>query len=38
LRNMGWKVIRLWKHEVKKDLDVCLARIIEAVESRDSRR
>jgi DNA mismatch endonuclease (patch repair protein) len=27
LREMGWVVIRLWGHEVKKDLSNCIARI-----------
>jgi DNA mismatch endonuclease, patch repair protein len=30
LREMGWKVIRLWKHEVKGDLDKSLDRVITA--------
>jgi DNA mismatch endonuclease (patch repair protein) len=31
LRGMGWTVIRLWQHEVEKDLDGCIRRIISAV-------
>jgi DNA mismatch endonuclease (patch repair protein) len=32
LRRTGWRVIRLWQHQVKRDLDQCLARIIEEVQ------
>jgi DNA mismatch endonuclease (patch repair protein) len=28
LRGMGWKVIRLWKHELQKDPDGCIERIV----------
>lgn len=31
LRRMGWKIIRIWQHEVKNGLDACIDRIIEAV-------
>lgn len=31
LRDMGWTVVRLWGHEVKKDLDGCLGRVQEAL-------
>jgi len=31
LRDMSWQVIRLWKHQVKEDLDRCLEKIIEAL-------
>ncbi len=27
LRKMGWRVIRIWQHEVKKDLESCVNRI-----------
>lgn len=27
LRNKGWKVIRLWEHEIYSDLNRCIARI-----------
>ncbi len=27
LRRMGWRVIRVWKHQVKRDLEGCVARI-----------
>lgn len=25
LRSLGWKVVRLWQHEVKRDLETCMA-------------
>jgi DNA mismatch endonuclease (patch repair protein) len=31
LRMMGWTVIRLWQHQVERDLDGCVSNIIEAV-------
>lgn len=36
LRKMGWKVIRLWQHDLKRDFDGCIARIISAVKEADS--
>ena len=35
LQAMGWRVIRLWQHEIKQDFEGCITRIIAAV--RDSR-
>lgn len=34
LRKMGWKVIRLWKHDVKNDLSGCISRITESISER----
>lgn len=31
LRGMGWTVIRLWQHEVQKDFESCINRIITTV-------
>lgn len=31
LRNMGWKVIRIWQHEIKKNFNVCISKIETAV-------
>ena len=31
LREMGWTVIRLWQHEVQKDFESCIDRIVSAV-------
>jgi DNA mismatch endonuclease (patch repair protein) len=37
LRRMGWHVIRIWQHEIKRDLESCVAKIVSAVEhKRDS--
>jgi DNA mismatch endonuclease, patch repair protein len=34
LRRMGWKVVRLWEHQIAADVDACVARIAAAVENR----
>jgi DNA mismatch endonuclease (patch repair protein) len=31
LQGMGWTVIRVWQHEVKKDLESVVSKIIEAI-------
>ncbi|NPU84427.1 MAG: very short patch repair endonuclease [Syntrophaceae bacterium] len=31
LNKMGWKVIRIWQHELEKDFDECIDRILEVV-------
>lgn len=36
LRRMGWRVIRLWQHDVERDLTGCLARVKRALH-RDRR-
>lgn len=33
LRVMGWTVVRLWQHQVEKDFDGCIDRILLAVSS-----
>ncbi len=30
IRRMGWRVIRLWQHEIKDDLPSCVERIVVA--------
>lgn len=30
LRRRGWRVIRVWEHQVKRDLASCVARIVDA--------
>ena len=30
LENGGWKVIRLWEHEIKQDLDSCVSKVLSA--------
>lgn len=32
LRTAGWVVVRLWEHEVKKDVEACVDRIVSALE------
>lgn len=34
LRRRGWRVIRLWQHQVESDLDACVASIAAAVNAR----
>ncbi len=31
LRRMGWKVVRLWEHQIKKDSGSCIGRVIVAI-------
>ncbi len=31
LRRMGWKVVRLWEHQVKSDIEACGDRVTRAV-------
>lgn len=32
LRSKGWKVIRLWQHEVERDFETCIDRIVGLLE------
>lgn len=32
LRRMGWRVIRIWQHEIDRDLEACLEKISTAIE------
>ena len=32
IRNMGWRVIRIWKHQIKKDFNSCVVKIAKTVE------
>ena len=32
LRRMGWKVVRLWEHQVDADIDACAGRVVEFLE------
>jgi len=32
LRGQGWKVIRIWQHEVKKDIDKVIEKIIRTID------
>ena len=38
LAEAGWVVVRLWGHEVKKDLDGCIQRVEEALPERSPSR
>jgi len=31
LREMGWMVIRVWQHEIQKDFEACIDRIIASI-------
>ena len=33
LRRAGWTVVRIWEHQLERDPDRCLGRIIEAIET-----
>jgi DNA mismatch endonuclease (patch repair protein) len=32
LRRSGWKVVRIWEHQVEQDLPRCIARVLAAVQ------
>ena len=34
LKRMGWKVVRIWQHELNKDFEKCIARIILEVQKK----
>jgi len=34
LRRLGWKVMRIWEHQVENSLDDCLTRILSAYNAR----
>jgi DNA mismatch endonuclease (patch repair protein) len=34
LRGMGWRVIRIWQHQLKKDPEACIFKIMNAITSR----
>jgi DNA mismatch endonuclease (patch repair protein) len=37
LRRMEWTVIRLWQHEVEKNIDACIDRIVTAVHGHEEK-
>lgn len=37
LRYRGWRVIRLWQHQIEKDLEACIDRICEALDESQKR-
>jgi DNA mismatch endonuclease (patch repair protein) len=36
LRQMGWTVIRLWQHEIQRDFEACIERILMMVRGKKS--
>ena len=34
LRRLGWKVIRIWEHQIFKSPEKCVSRILNAIENR----
>ncbi|AGG07397.1 very short patch repair endonuclease [Dehalococcoides mccartyi] len=36
LRQMGWTVIRLWQHEIQRDFEACIERILMTVRGKKS--
>lgn len=34
LKEKGWKVIRIWEYDIKKNFDKCVKRILKALTSR----
>lgn len=37
LRRAGWRVIRIWEHQLEKDLQACVKRVVSAVNPRVTR-
>jgi very-short-patch-repair endonuclease len=33
LRREGWTVVRIWQHEISRDLNACVEKIVLAVRS-----
>jgi len=38
LRRQGWTVIRLWQHQLERDFDACIDRVVDAVKSGERSR
>lgn len=38
LRRAGWTVIRIWEHQLKRDPDTCLQRVLDALSDAPGRR
>jgi DNA mismatch endonuclease (patch repair protein) len=36
LRQMGWKVVRLWEHQVAADIQACVSRVLQQIARRAS--
>ena len=37
LRRMGWKVVRIWEHQIKKSREECVTRVITFIEKQDNK-
>lgn len=37
LRRQGWLVIRIWEHQVERDAQACLERVVAAIQSSEAR-
>jgi len=35
LENAGWKVVRIWEHEINEDLDLCVTKIGELLKQKN---
>ncbi len=33
LKRMGWKVVRLWEHQIQRDIDRCILRVVSFCET-----
>jgi DNA mismatch endonuclease (patch repair protein) len=31
LRNLGWRVVRIWQHQMKRDFEGCMQRVLQEV-------
>jgi DNA mismatch endonuclease (patch repair protein) len=38
LRRLGWKVIRIWEHQIERDLELCVSRIERALNEQKPRK
>jgi DNA mismatch endonuclease (patch repair protein) len=36
LRRMGWQVLRIWQHQIERDLEAAVALVVDAVRKRRS--
>jgi len=36
LKSQGWEVIRIWEHEIKESLEVCVTRVVDVLEEQRS--
>lgn len=34
LRRLGWKVVRIWEHQIHRDLDAAVARVVSVLNSK----